>query len=82
MSSGNLPDIQNRRLERWEGRGSFFFHRECRTTSQALYLLSYRVRVLVGQIDGLYRGIEMGKKAFVGANTNLLLRDKLYLEKI
>ena len=49
---------------------------------QELYLLSYRVQVLVGQINGLYRGIDMGKKAFVGANTNLLLRDKLYLENI
>ena len=49
--------------------------------STALYLLSYRVQLLVGQIDGLYHGIDMGKKAFVGANTNLL-RDKLYLENI
>ena len=44
-------------------------------------MLSYRVRVLVRQIDGLYRHIDMGKKAFVAANTNLL-QDKLYLENI
>ena len=47
--------------------------RDCRTSSQELYKLSYRVLVQVFQIGELNHDNDKGKKASARVNTNPLL---------